>query len=282
MNDNVQTISSVAGQEFIRSFIQFFFIAFLGGAVSLIYQRIRETELRRETKQRCIRDLIKEIDELYRSSKHTKRTIRFQRKLSNGAILVGKHTFVEGMGKLSQIQLSLESCVQLIKTHETIFGDERSRRIIEEIKYAEGYFNKVVDEYEKGTVKLSYQHYQIDGSCPMLYDYIGPRTNPPGTESLFDAMNTTESAENCSEIWTKIRRQSEVDRQNCKFKAISDEGILLAIREMREQMNIIEYETWFLELYRRWQRRRALMDRGIRQIAAAAASLPHKVGRRVH
>ena len=124
--------------------LQFLLVTVVGGILTFFFQVLRDRASRHEAVQAAKRELIKQVDELYRSSKQVKRMIRSRLREEGDAKLVNSQFFQSRMDELSKIQLSLEQIRQLVRARVDLFPQDRRRRIIQEIGYAESFFESVV------------------------------------------------------------------------------------------------------------------------------------------
>ena len=219
-----------------------------------LFQVFRDRASKRETLQTAKRELIKQVDELYRSSKQIKRMIRSRGTEGNDAFVIKAEFFADRMDDLSQTQFSLETSRQIIRTRWDLFTPDRQKRILFAIGYAESYIHDVVEEFEKRCVHLCDDAYKITRECIMINDFIGPRSLPDSVSGDFEVMEDGETPE---ARYAALRRivsltrsgLTEIEINNRRYKSIFDECLRIALDEMRvslmkSRMSEIVVEKW--------------------------------------
>jgi hypothetical protein len=78
--------------------LQFFVVVVLGGLLSAHLSHLRDSKIRKESDLASLRDLIMQVDDLYRSSKQTKRMIRSRLKQSADVHEINAKFFAARMG----------------------------------------------------------------------------------------------------------------------------------------------------------------------------------------
>jgi len=152
------------------------------------------------------------------------------------------------MDELSKIQLSLEQIRQLVRARIDLFPQDRRRRIIQEIGYAESFFESVVEEFESGCVTMSDTVYRI-ADCIMLKDFLELSRLHASVVVDFDVQdfNTMRNAATIEERHSALQRMVYAARVAAKeagpsyrryrrHKAIADECVRLALREMQDSL----------------------------------------------
>jgi len=233
---------------------QFALITVIGGLFTFVLSLLRDNISKNESALSALRDLIKQVDDLYRSTKQNKRMIRSRAEESSGGLEIDAVFFAAQMDDLSSTQLKLEQVRNTVRTRLDLFDDEeRKTRILREIGYAEKYINGVVEEFEKRTVCWNDAICRIPISCKMLNDFLRVRWLPPEIDKMVSQMdNARTSADrykafrsiagyeisNYNKLVTDKGQSITYDyetRQGCRrHRTISDKCMLLAIREMRE------------------------------------------------
>jgi hypothetical protein len=133
----------------------------IGTFFTYLFQVLRDRAGKREAIRAAKLQLIKDVDELYRSSKQIRRILR-SRTREDGDDKSFKSGFFENqMDALSKLQLSLEQSRQTIRARTDFFELPRQRRILYELGYAESYLNDVVEEFEKRYVTHSNGSYKL-------------------------------------------------------------------------------------------------------------------------
>jgi len=233
------------GPKVLDTFLQilphFVLVTVVGGIFTFWFQRIRDNAIRQDSQLQSIRDLIIEVDKLYRTSKQVKRMIRSRVRADPDSEYFGTvdQVFFEGrMDQLSEVQLELEHCGQVIRARIDLFQRPKTKRICNEIEYAESYFHDVIEEFEKQKVACKSGVYCLPKACTMLRDFVGPRQLPDDVRSDFKEMEKGASIEIRYAAWQRILeglRNGQISGEdNRRFKPIADECLLLALREMRE------------------------------------------------
>jgi hypothetical protein len=209
----------------------------VGSFLTFLFQVFRDRASRSETLQTAKRELIKQVDELYRSSKQIKRMLR-ARIEGNDEFMIKAAFFSDRMDELSKTQLSLETCRQIIRTRWDLFLPDQQKRILFEIGYAESYIHDVVEEFEKRRVNLCDAVCKITKECTMINDFVGPRWLPATIVGDFKIMEDGETPE---ERYAALRRVlavpltnfTETEIINRRYKSIADECLRMALNEMR-------------------------------------------------
>jgi len=241
----IEATTSSKAQEV---YLQFVLGTVVAGSFVAYLQSRKEKRAKREAIHASIRNLIQQVDELYRSSKQVKRAIRSRIRETNGEWRVAAPYFQDRMDELSRIQLSLEQCWQSIRTRDDLFLSDRCERIHREIEYAETYLHAVVEEFEKREVVLEAGEYVISEDRVMLRDFLGTRWLPKELEPLFEKMEKGTTATARYNAWTQVvaeaRRMNtsaaNTAKRQRRYKSVSDECLLLVLREMREAIEEIQ------------------------------------------
>jgi hypothetical protein len=131
---------------------QFALITVVGGLFTFVLSLLRDNISKNESALSALRDLIKQIDDLYRSTKQNRRMIRSRAKESSEGLEINAAFFAAQMDDLSSTQLKLEQARNTVRTRIDLFDEERKIRILREIGYADKYINGVVEEFKKRTV----------------------------------------------------------------------------------------------------------------------------------
>ena len=155
--------------------LQFFLVIVIGRFLTFLLQMFRDGASKRETVRQAKLEIIKQVDELYRSSKQIKRMIRSRMREMAGETLIKAGFFENQMDALSKLQLSLEQSRQTIRARTDFFDDQRRKRILDELRYTEAYLHDVIEEFEKGCIMFDNANYKITDNCIMLRDFLGPR-----------------------------------------------------------------------------------------------------------
>jgi hypothetical protein len=248
--------------------------ALIGTFLTYLFQVLRDRASKREAVRAAKLQLIKDVDELYRSSKQIRRILR-SRTREDGDDKSFKSGFFENhMDALSKLQLSLEQSRQTIRARTDFFEQLRQRRLLYELGYAESYLNDVVEEFEKRCVTHSNGSYKLTNKCNMLNDFLGPKDPPEPvakdfkmltegrTEKRHDALrsivkklkdprNYEDEPEVDSETITDIAAKenlpggSEQGKAiNRRYRSVADRCLLLALREMRESLLDLPEHHW--------------------------------------
>src|SRR5271163_1636426 len=110
--------------------LQFFLVTIVGGFLTFLFQILRDRASKYESVRAAKRELIKEIDDLYRSSKQVKRMIRSRMREDSDQTFVKSGFFENQMEALSKVQLSLEQGRQIIRVRNDFFNNEKQNRIL--------------------------------------------------------------------------------------------------------------------------------------------------------
>jgi len=236
----VSTVGILGGQDLSKAKIeeiglQFVFVVVFGGVFTYVLSRFRDYTLRKESELASLRDLIMQVDDLYRSTKQAKRMIRSRLKQSADGYEIDAVFFAARMEELSSTQLKLEQIRNVIRTRIDLFDGERRKRILTEIEYSESYLHDVVQEFETRMVCWSDACCRISSLCKTLMDFLVESRIPEEVEvdlmTMRDAYTTAERFRASQSIMSKMRK---IDSGFERHKRISDAFMLLMIREMRE------------------------------------------------
>ena len=166
-------------------FLNFVLISVIGGLFTFWLSARRDAWSKRESALSALRDLIKDVDDLYRSTKQIKRMIRSRlqgipegREVREGASIDAAF-FAARMDELSNIQLKLEQVRNTVRIRLDLFEGERKERILKEIGYAEKYIHAVVADFALRRVIWDDSICRLSASCKMLMDYLGEGWRPP-------------------------------------------------------------------------------------------------------
>jgi hypothetical protein len=189
-----EAVTRAVGTEAYRTLLQFFLVAVVGGAVSLLYQAFnRQAELRakraqhdedravavRETRQRYLGELIS----LYNSVKKTRRLLRAHAIVHEAATGDGRVRLTK-YDELLQIvldaQLSLETLARNLRAEGGLFATETG--LVSSVTIAEVYLRELIAEFE--TVMPTAQGSLDIPTPPRLADFVGAyvKTNPFRTQ----------------------------------------------------------------------------------------------------
>jgi hypothetical protein len=147
--------------------------------ITAVLAHLRERASRRETRRTAIRDLLREVDGLYRSFKQIRRMLRSREcKTADGFRGLEPTFFRHSMQELSQVQLGLEQCRQLVRTMETLFATDRHSRLIVLLHYPDKYLRKVVQEFEYRKFGEAEGSYLITEKCIYFSDLLRRASYP--------------------------------------------------------------------------------------------------------
>jgi len=215
----------------------FLLVTVIGGLFTFFLSALRDDEATRQSRLAATRDLIKLIDELYRATKQIKRTLRSRAKTIHDTREIDADFFVLKLDELSGIQLRIEQARNLVRMRPDLFGPQRQSRILKQLEYSDKYLHDVVEDYEKQTVSKNESKYVVSEKCKNLWDFIGPRGSMSEIESVFREM---EKAVTSGDRFAMLESLSEgigtLDQGGRRRKAISDKCLLLAMREMRDEI----------------------------------------------
>jgi len=209
--------------------LQFILVVILGGALTSVVSYLRDNKVRKDSELSSLRDLIMQVDDLYRSTKQAKRMIGSRLKLSDGGHEIDAVFFAAWMEELSNTQLKLEQIRNAIRTRLDLFDGERKRRILNEIGYSEDYLHEVVQEFETRKVAWADKCCCLSDSCEMLMDFLSESRMSEKLEAYLRIMRDDPST---------VERYRAFERTIAfggkKHKRVSDACMLLVIREMRD------------------------------------------------
>jgi hypothetical protein len=215
--------------------LNFVLITVVGGIFTFWLSALRDSKSRHESALSALRDLIKQVDDLYRSTKQIKRMIRSRRKEITEGHEIEAAFFAARMDDLSNTQLKLEQVRNAVRTRLELFDGDRKKRILKEIEYSEKYLNDVVEEFEKRRISWDGSVCRISTSCKMLTDFLGDRWMLVEIEKEFEIMEeAATSSERFDAFQSIVDKTKKIDPDCLRHKTISDECMLLAMREMRD------------------------------------------------
>jgi hypothetical protein len=236
-----------------------------GGALTALVSLLRDRAIRWDSKIAALREMNIKIDDLYRSNKQIKRLIRARVKivLAEGAdpeepvapnlepqvpdkehsqlqILDIEASYLsDRLDELSNTQLKLEQVRNAIEMRADLFSDNRKDLIRGVLRYSEGYLRSVVEEFEKRCIGWNGDERRIiPKNCPALSDYLHTRWAPPSIKILIERMRAATSTSHRYEAFKELKNAA--DKVNPRHKSISDECMLLAMREIRDAINARE------------------------------------------
>jgi hypothetical protein len=195
---------------------------------------------RSAAKAQLIRDTIAQLDQLYRSSKQIKRLLRSKITEIESNYVFEKQFFDLQMEELSNVQIGLEQCWQIIKTRTDVFYKDRRRRIRRELSYSERYLCDVVQEFEKRLITRIDDDIIVNERCVMIRDFLGPSVVPSSLNDDFTKMCEESDLKARFNAFERLKSSQQADEPNSgkntsrRYKAISNEAMRLALREMRE------------------------------------------------
>jgi hypothetical protein len=215
--------------------LQFVLVVILGSALTFVMSELRDFKTRKESNLASLRDLIVRVDDLYRSTKQTKRMIRSRLEKIDDGYEIDAVFFAARMDELSNAQLKLEQIRNAIRTRIELFDGERKKRILKEIEYCETYLHEVVQEFEARQVSWSGACCGISKSCKMLMNFLGEIKLPEDVEDDFKIMRDAPASVDRFRALESIIRKTTKPKSDCeRHKRISDGCMLLVIREMRD------------------------------------------------
>jgi hypothetical protein len=180
-----ESVTRAVGTEAYRTLLQFFLVAVVGGAVSLLYQAFnRQAEMRakraqhdedravavRETRQRYLGELIS----LYNSVKKSRRLLRahaivHEPATGGGRVRLAKYD--ELLQIVLDAQLSLETLARNLRAEGGLFATETG--LVSSVTTAEAYLRELITEFE--TIMPTVPPGSSDlPTPPRLADFIGP------------------------------------------------------------------------------------------------------------
>jgi hypothetical protein len=219
-------------QELLPNFI---LITVAGGIFTFCLSLLRDRKVRKDAALSALRDLMKQVDDLYRSMKQIRRTIRSRQKEVTDGRNIDTAFFEARIDELSNTQLKLEQARNAVRIRLDLFNGDRRTRILKEISYSEKYLHDVVEDVEKGRVTSANGVSHISKtSCVMLTDFLSERWMPDAIKNDFAGMDDVESSEERYKAFQRIVSQEKLISGQLKHKSISDECLLLAMREMRD------------------------------------------------
>jgi hypothetical protein len=215
--------------------LNFLLMTVIGGFITFSVSALHDSRTSRESALSSLRDLIKQVDDLYRSTKQIKRMIRSRLKEITEGYAIDAAFFAAQMDNLSNTQLQLEQVRNAVRTRLDLFDGDRKKRILKEVEYSEKYLCDVVEEFEKQRVGWEDSGCRISTSCKMLIDFLGERWMPTEIEDEFQTMDDAPtSLERFNAFQSIVDKAKKIDPDYWRHKTISDTCMLLAIREMSD------------------------------------------------
>jgi hypothetical protein len=222
--------------------MKFVLVSILGAAFAAYLASLRDRTARKEAILSALREMNIKIDDLYRSTKQTKRMIRSRLESSPGRpsdsreYEINAKFFAERMDELSNTQLKLEQVRNAVRTRSDLFDEGQKQRILSEISYTEEYLHDVVEEFEKRKVEQNADMRRITPqSCKMLTDYLDARFRPDAVRQGLEMMDSGTTGIARYEAFTAtVNKAREIEPEDWRRKSISDQSMLLAMREIRD------------------------------------------------
>jgi hypothetical protein len=222
--------------------VKFIFVSILGAAFTAYLTTLRDRTARKEAILSALREMNIKIDDLYRSTKQTKRMIRSRLKSISGLrsdsreYEIDAKFFEERMDELSNTQLRLEQVRNAVRMRSDLFDESRKERILGEISYSEEYLHGVVEEFEKRKMEQNVDMRRITPqSCKMLTDYLDARFRPDAVRQGLEMMERcTTGIARYEAFRATVNKAREIEPEHWRRKSISDQSMLLALREIRD------------------------------------------------
>ncbi|WP_407121087.1 hypothetical protein [Bradyrhizobium sp. STM 3561] len=101
--------------------MQFFF----GGFFAFVLSTLRDSKVPNEFNFASLRDLIMQVDDLYRATKQTKRMIRSRLEQRDDGYQIVAKFFAARTEELSNTQLKLEQIRNAIRTRRDLFDETK-------------------------------------------------------------------------------------------------------------------------------------------------------------
>jgi hypothetical protein len=108
-------------------FPNFLLITVIGGLFTYWLSVLRDSRSRRESALSSLRDLVKQVDDLYRSTKQIKRMIRSRLKETTEGYAIEAAFFATRMDDLGNIQLKLEQVRNAVRMRLDLFDGDRKK-----------------------------------------------------------------------------------------------------------------------------------------------------------
>jgi hypothetical protein len=183
--------------------------------------------------------------------------------------------FAERMDALSNVQLKIEVARNAVRALPDMIGQQRLKRIVRYLAYSADYLHDVIEEFEKRCVSRLENVYWIEPVCVNLTDFLGPRWEPmeAAPKELFDSWNAFMDGESNAggvapvdeenlspevlslsarfDAFRRIIASDSVKNLCRKTKSLSDECMLQAMRELRQEI-MINRPLVSLRPFRRW------------------------------
>lgn len=220
--------------EFTKIVLQFLFGTAAGIVITAYLQGRKDRRERREANARALRELIRQVDEVYRSSKQIKRALRARLKAHTDGWAVDGAFFEGRMDELSKVQLALEQLQQVIRTRTDLFKPVRRERIRGKVAYADEYFREVVRQFEERKVALDEGRYILDETGFWLWDYVGTSDPPEPLNTEFKSMESDAPEDAREKAWQRIvEAHGEGER---RYKRIAVRCLRSVLAEMRQMI----------------------------------------------
>ncbi|KRQ15345.1 hypothetical protein [Bradyrhizobium manausense] len=210
--------------------LQFILVGLFGGLFTFVLSTLRDSKVRNESNLASLRDLIMQVDDLYRATKQTKRMIRARLEQRDDGYQIVAKFFAARMEELSNTQLKLEQIRNAIRTRRDLFDETRRKRILDEIEYSDDYLHQVVHEFETRKVTWCDAYCRISSSCKTLMDFFGESQQCEEIEADIKIMRDANATLDRFGAFKRIIGKTG----NQRHKRVSDACMLLVIREMRD------------------------------------------------
>jgi hypothetical protein len=250
-----ERIKNFVGDEAFKAVLQFSFVTMLGGALFVYLNIVKDEEVNRELRNkdeevsRELRnsdkgDLAKEIDKLYRSTKHIKRTLRSRSVKDGNVMYISEEFFEKNLDELDKIQIAIEQNREIIKVRIDLFDDAKRKRLVSALNYAARYLHDVFQDFEKNRVSFNDGRYIISDQSRNIQDFLSSKPLPnelpndreiPKEISYYLTFMKNDDISNV-EKWAafdEILRIRKSSNDGKRYKAVAEECFSLAATELK-------------------------------------------------
>jgi hypothetical protein len=129
----------------------------------------------------------------------------------------------------------MEQVRNSVKIRCDLFQGDRRSRILTEIGYSEKYLCAVVSDFALRRVVWESNICKLPSSCIMIKDFLEESWRPCELSEQFEKVSEAVTSKERFEAFELISAKArDIDSKYAGRKSISDECLILAIREMRD------------------------------------------------
>jgi hypothetical protein len=222
------TISNYLSPDTFKTLLQFVLVTLGGGIVFLYLNIVKEEDEKRVADDALKRDLIKDLDKLYRETKHIRWTLKaYCIERPDTAIVVDRKLFEDKLDKLADVQISVEHAREQLEYSDHLFSSEECDKLSSAINYAARFLRGVYRDFQTHKTIIEDNLLVIPQTCANLYDFLSPFTIPDPINTEFTRMRNKKT--NMEERWTAF---DTVRKSGRRYKIVAEECFKLAASQI--------------------------------------------------